>query len=125
MNFTLGLSGWTANDWSQAGNFDLMAPRAEVDEFTKRRVFDGLKKRWFARPTAWPQLGIDRGAVLGGARHLHPGGSGDLRPEQAGLPGPRAEPRPAADGKLRFANEREAGGQPPTGRRQDGQAVRA
>ena len=28
MNFTLGLSGWTANDWSQAGNFDLMAPRA-------------------------------------------------------------------------------------------------
>jgi hypothetical protein len=45
MNFTLGLSGWTANDWSQSGNFDLMAPRAEVDEFTKRRVFDGLKKR--------------------------------------------------------------------------------
>ena len=28
MSFTLGLSGWTANDWSQSGNFDLMAPRA-------------------------------------------------------------------------------------------------
>ena len=26
MSFTLGLSGWTANDWAQAGNFDLMAP---------------------------------------------------------------------------------------------------
>ena len=27
MSFTLGLSGWTANDWSSSGNFDLMAPR--------------------------------------------------------------------------------------------------
>jgi len=30
MTFTLGLSGWTTNDWSSAGNFDLLAPRAAV-----------------------------------------------------------------------------------------------
>ncbi|MEO0043113.1 MAG: hypothetical protein RL329_2561 [Bacteroidota bacterium] len=47
MNFTLGLSGWTSNDWSKAGNFDLMAPRAEVDNHTKQLVFNQLKKSWF------------------------------------------------------------------------------
>lgn len=47
MSFTLGLSGWTANDWSRAGNFDLMAPRAEVDSYTQQKVFNGLKQNWF------------------------------------------------------------------------------
>jgi hypothetical protein len=46
MNFTLGLSGWTANDWSQAGNFDLMAPRADVDNFTKELIFKALRETW-------------------------------------------------------------------------------
>ncbi len=46
MNFTLGLSGWTKNDWSRAGNFDLLAPRAEVDLFTKSKIFDTLKENW-------------------------------------------------------------------------------
>jgi hypothetical protein len=42
MNFTLGLSGWSANDWSASANFDLMSPRAEVDSVTSQRVFDAL-----------------------------------------------------------------------------------
>lgn len=46
MTFTLGLSGWTANDWSRAGNFDLLAPRAEVDTYTKQLVFDSLRENW-------------------------------------------------------------------------------
>jgi len=46
MDFTLGLSGWTANDWSRLGNFDLMAPREEADEITKKRVFNALKENW-------------------------------------------------------------------------------
>jgi hypothetical protein len=46
MNFTLGLSGWTSNDWSRAGNFDLMAPRAEVDNFTKDLIFKALRENW-------------------------------------------------------------------------------
>lgn len=47
MTFTLGLSGWTANDWSRAGNFDLMAPRGNVDLSTKQKVFNALKENWF------------------------------------------------------------------------------
>jgi len=66
MSFTLGLSGWTANDWSRAGNFDLMAPRADVDELTKRRVFDELKKDWRATPDELAaRLQLDRATVLG------------------------------------------------------------
>lgn len=47
MVFTLGLSGWTDNDWSRAGNFDLMAPRMEVDNITKETIFKSLKENWF------------------------------------------------------------------------------
>ncbi|MBE8726779.1 SWIM zinc finger family protein [Flavobacterium hungaricum] len=47
MSYTLGLSGWTKNDWSTAGNFDLMAPRTNVDLFTQEKVFDALKENWF------------------------------------------------------------------------------
>jgi hypothetical protein len=66
MSFTLGLSGWTANDWSSAGNFDLMAPRAAVDDVTKRRVFEGLKENWREDPvTLSRRLDIDRKLVLG------------------------------------------------------------
>ena len=50
MSFTLGLSGWTANDWSSSGNFDLMAPRTEVDQWTKQKVFDALKENWAENP---------------------------------------------------------------------------
>lgn len=46
MSFTLGLSGWTANDWSQSGNFDLMAPRGDVDEWTQKQIFDALRENW-------------------------------------------------------------------------------
>lgn len=47
MSFTLGLSGWTTNDWSKAGNFDLMAPRGQVDLMTQEKVFQALKETWF------------------------------------------------------------------------------
>lgn len=47
MNFTLGLSGWTSNDWSHAGNFDLLAPRLQVDDAVKQKVFQSLQKDWF------------------------------------------------------------------------------
>ena len=66
MSFTLGLSGWTANDWSRSGNFDLMAPRAEVDKDTKQKVFDGLKKTWLSKPDELAKnLKLDRSVVLG------------------------------------------------------------
>lgn len=58
MQLTLGLSGWTANDWSQAGQFDLLAPRGEVDNDSKEKVFTALGKRWFATAA---QLADDTG----------------------------------------------------------------
>lgn len=60
MTFTLGLSGWTANDWSHSGNFDLMAPRSAVDKQTQELVFTALKKDWFAQPEQLSKtLGLD------------------------------------------------------------------
>ncbi|HSR98317.1 MAG TPA: SWIM zinc finger family protein, partial [Kofleriaceae bacterium] len=50
LSFTLGLSGWTLNNWSEAGNFDLMAAREDVDDTTRQRVFDELGKTWLATP---------------------------------------------------------------------------
>ncbi|MES2264960.1 MAG: SWIM zinc finger family protein [Pseudomonadota bacterium] len=58
MQLTLGLSGWTANDWSHAGQFDLLAPRGDVDDDSKARVFAALGKRWFASAD---QLASDTG----------------------------------------------------------------
>jgi len=64
MTFTLGLSGWTNNDWSRAGNFDLMAPRGQVDLLTKQRVFASLKENWFeSSDQLAKRLGLDVAAV--------------------------------------------------------------
>ena len=108
MNFTLGLSGWTANDWSQAGNFDLMAPRAEVDEFTKRRVFEGLKKVWVADVDELSRsLDIERAAVLAALGIYTQAGRAiyDLNKQVYRVRELSREPLPTD--KLRFANERE------------------
>ena len=65
MTFTLGLSGWTANDWSRLGAFDLMAARGEVDVFTRSRVFNALKETWLASADSLAErLGLDRVMVL-------------------------------------------------------------
>lgn len=47
-SFTLGLSGWTKNDWAAASNFDLMAAREDVDDDTRQRVFARLGEQWSA-----------------------------------------------------------------------------
>lgn len=112
MNFTLGLSGWTANDWSTAGNFDLMAPRAVVDEFTKRRVFDGLKKHWLMAPDALArELDLDRVAVYGALAAYTQAGRAmyDLDKQVYRVRELSRDPLPLT--KLRFANEREAAAQ--------------
>ncbi|MBO0929492.1 SWIM zinc finger family protein [Fibrella aquatilis] len=65
MTFTLGLSGWSANDWSRLGNFDLMAPRGDVLPTTAKQVFDTLKQTWFARPEDLAKkTGLDTKTVL-------------------------------------------------------------
>ena len=108
MEFTLGLSGWTANDWSSAGNFDLLAPRADVDSFTKRRVFDGLKQNWLDKPADLAnKLDLDQATVLGAlgaytqaGRAIYDLSKGVYRVRELSR-----DPLPMD--KLRFANERE------------------
>lgn len=66
MSFTLGLSGWTTNDWSRAGNFDLMAPRANVDFVTKDRIFNALKEKWVETSTSLAKrLNVEKRTVEG------------------------------------------------------------
>lgn len=108
MSFTLGLSGWTANDWSKSGNFDLMAPRAEVDELTCRRVFDGLKESWYSDTEELAgKLELDHAQVLGALAAYTQAGRAiyDLAKGVYRVRELAAEPLPME--KLRFANERE------------------
>jgi len=108
MSFTLGLSGWTRNDWSTAGNFDLLAPRAATDEFTKRRVFEGLKTTWFSDTDALAKkLDLPRAAVLGALSAWTQAGRAmyDLNKGVYRVRELAREPLPMD--KLRFSNERE------------------
>ncbi|HEY8563248.1 MAG TPA: SWIM zinc finger family protein [Pyrinomonadaceae bacterium] len=109
LNFTLGLSGWTANDWSKAGNFDLLAPRFETDDWTKRTVFEGLKKDWFETPENLARkLNLDKKQVLGALAAYTQAGRAiyDLNKGVYRVRELAREPLPME--KLRFANEREA-----------------
>lgn len=47
MYFTLGLSGWTANDWAQSTQLDLLIPRIKVPATTMQTVYLELRKNWF------------------------------------------------------------------------------
>lgn len=79
MSLTLGLTGFTAANWSQALNFDLLLPRkAEATTGPLDRVIAALRERWsagageLARQTglAWPaltealQLGCQQGRLM-------------------------------------------------------------
>jgi hypothetical protein len=108
INFTLGLSGWTANDWSRLGNFDLMAPRTEVDVFTKQRVFQALRKVWKQHPdTLARELRLDRRTVMGALAAYTQAGRAiyDLNKQLYRVRELSREPLPLE--LLRFANPRE------------------
>lgn len=108
LSFTLGLSGWTANDWATAGNFDLLAPRGQVDELTRRRVFEALRETWSATPEALAsRLGLERGTVLGALSAWTQAGRAiwDLNKGVYRARELSREPLPVD--KLRFSNERE------------------
>jgi hypothetical protein len=108
MTFTLGLSGWTTNDWSSAGNFDLLAPRANVDSLTKERVFAALKESWAEPPDALARrLDLERQVVLGALAAYTQAGRAmwDLNKRVYRVRELSREPLPME--KLRFSNERE------------------
>jgi hypothetical protein len=109
MSFTLGLSGWTANDWATAGNFDLMAPRASVDDLTQRRVFEALKENWREDASALSKrLGLERKLVLGALSAYTQAGRTmfDLNKGVYRVRELSREPLPMD--RLRFSSEREA-----------------
>lgn len=108
MTFTLGLSGWTANDWSRAGNFDLMAPRGDVDTITKQKVFETLKETWFESSDRLAEkLNLDSATVLSSltayiqaGRVVYDLKSGVYRVREL-------TQEPLDPGKLRFGSEQE------------------
>ena len=108
LNFTLGLSGWTANDWSKSGNFDLLAPRADVDNHTKQIVFNGLRENWEEEPHKLAKrLNLSSETVLGALSAYTQAGRAiyDLNKGVYRVRELTREPLPME--KLRFANERE------------------
>ncbi|MBD1907987.1 SWIM zinc finger family protein [Funiculus sociatus GB2-A5] len=108
MSFTLGLSGWTANDWAQSGNFDLMAPRADIDKWTQQQIFEALKKNWVESPDSLAErLGLNRAVVLGALSAYTQAGRAiyDLNKQVYRVRELTREPLPME--RLRFANERE------------------
>ena len=108
LSFTLGLSGWTANDWSQAGNFDLLAPRAATDEMTKHRVFEALKERQYEGVDSLAhRLSLDRASILGALGAYTQAGRAiyDIDKQVYRVRELSLEPLPFE--QLRFANDRE------------------
>ncbi len=108
MTFTLGLSGWTANDWSRLGNFDLLAPRQEVDSLTQQKVYTALKENWQeSADSLAKRLELDRNVVLGALGTFVQAGRViyDLNKQVYRIRELRREPLPTDE--LRFANPRE------------------
>lgn len=109
LNFTLGLSGWTANDWSRMGNFDLLAPRATVDALTMQKVYTGLRTNWVEPAAQLAQrLQLDQATVLGALSAFTQAGR-VIYDIHTGVYRIRELTREALPlEELRFANDREA-----------------
>jgi hypothetical protein len=109
MSFTLGLSGWSANDWSAGANFDLMSPRAEVDTVTSQKVFEALSQNHIeSSGSLSKRLGLEKpiiesalGIYAQQGRVLY-----DMHKDTYRLRELSKEPLPME--KLQFSNEREA-----------------
>ncbi len=65
MRFTLGLSGWSANDWSNTARFDLLAPRNAVPADVLRTVHGKLAEVWVTDiDSLAAACGLDRPTTL-------------------------------------------------------------
>lgn len=109
MSFTLGMSGWTANDWSKASNFDLMAPRTKTDDWTKALIFNALRENWCETSEALSKrLGLEKTIVEGALSAYTQAGRVvyDLNKKVYRVRELSHEPLPME--KLRFDNPKEA-----------------
>ncbi|CAA6819928.1 MAG: zinc finger, SWIM-type [uncultured Sulfurovum sp.] len=108
MHFTLGLSGWSANDWSASANFDLMSPRAEVDSLTSQKVFDALSREHVQSATSLStRLGLDKPIIESALGIYAQQGHVlyDMNKDTYRVRELSADPLPMD--KLQFSNERE------------------
>jgi hypothetical protein len=71
LSFTLGLSGWTLNNWSDAGNFDLMAARERVDSVTQAACSPSSARSGSPRPSSSRR---QRGSQRRSSRRRSPAG---------------------------------------------------
>jgi hypothetical protein len=80
MRLTLGLSGWTVNDWTRSSALDLMAPTADVRPDTLKAMAEALLARQTMKESEFganPEIaraGLYRLARLGQAIHDLPAG---------------------------------------------------
>jgi predicted nucleic acid-binding Zn finger protein len=109
MSFTLGLSGWTANDWSREGQFDLLAPRADVDVATTQHVFDALGGMSVASADELgARAGVDRATAQGAMQRWVQAGRAIYDLDQRVWRKRELSREPLPSDALRFASEREA-----------------
>jgi hypothetical protein len=109
LTFTLGLSGWTRNDWASAANFDLMATRGDVDDDTRVRVFDALATDWVASvDTIAAKIGRDRTQVAAALNGWVQAGRAIYDLEQGVYRRRELTREPLPIEQLRFDNPREA-----------------
>lgn len=109
MEFTLGLSGWSSSDFSRMGQFDLLAPRAEVDSHTAERIFAALQQTWVESASSLAlRLDLEPATVKAGLGIYAQAGRVlyDLSTAQYRLRELSRTPLPLEE--LRFANPREA-----------------
>lgn len=108
LRFTLGMSGWTSNDWSRAGQFDLLAPRQPVDDLTAGRVFDALKVRYSATVAELAAVTGIEGAIVAAALTAYTQAGRVMFDLDKGVFRLRELARePLPMGALRFASEQE------------------
>ncbi len=48
MDFTLGLSGWSANDWTSSSRLNLLNPGGHVDAKVMQEIYLHTRKKWFS-----------------------------------------------------------------------------
>lgn len=109
LSFTLGLSGWSANDWSRLGNFDLMAPRGEVSPAQSQRIFNALRENWFEKPDSLARrLNLGTKTVLAGLGTYTQAGRAIYDLQQGVYRVRELTQDPLPMEQLRFDNPREA-----------------
>jgi len=109
MSFCLGLSGWSANDFSRMGQFDLMAPRSDIDSKTAFSIFQALQENWVESASSLSKrLNIDTSLVQAGLGVYAQHGRVLFDMESNKYRVRELSKHPLPMEQLRFANEREA-----------------